>query len=246
MDTADYQRAGLYDPEAENAADRLALLEFLAANGVTLEQMIDADAHGTLAGVASNQNMLMQGKLLSLREVAARADMTLEDADEGWRAVGLGAVAPDEPRFVEGDIATFVNYRLACEVFGREATLQFTRVAASSMARLAEAGMASFVSELERPLSEAQATEVEIARTMQAGSLIAAGVPTVLETFYWHHGRRRSSGSRSHVRALPASTASGSRWASSTSSASRRSPFSSPTRSSAGPSPTLKAAHSTP
>jgi adenylate cyclase len=187
MDTADYQRAGLYDPDAENAADRLALLEFLATNGVTLEQMIDADAGGTLATVASNQNMLLRGELLSLREVASRADMTLDDADEAWRAVGLGAVGPDDPTFMEGDIATFVNFRFAAEVFGKEAILHFTRNAGSAMARLAEAGMASFMSDLERPLTEAQATELEIAQATTAGSVAAAGVPTVLETFYWHH-----------------------------------------------------------
>jgi hypothetical protein len=116
MNTADFQRAGLYDPDAENANDRLALLEFLAANGVTLEQMIDADARGTLATAASDQNVLRRSELISLRELARRA------------------------------------------------------------------GMASFMTDLERPLTEGKATELEVAQAMMAGSLAAAGVPMVLET----------------------------------------------------------------
>ncbi|MGQ0805335.1 MAG: adenylate/guanylate cyclase domain-containing protein [Actinomycetota bacterium] len=187
MNASDYQAAGLYDPDGENADGRLALLEFLAATGATLEQMIDADARGALASAAWNRQVLRRGELLSLREIATRADMTLTDADEAWRAVGLGGVDPDEKKFVEADIATFVNFQFASEVFGKEAILQFTRVGGSSMARIAEGGMATFVSDLERPLTEAQATELEIAQALQAGGLAAASVPTALETFFWHH-----------------------------------------------------------
>ncbi|MGH9015420.1 MAG: hypothetical protein ACRDZ1_16000 [Acidimicrobiia bacterium] len=149
--------------------------------------MIDADARGTLVTAASDQNVLRRSELISLRELARRADMTLEDAQEAWRAVGLGAADPDQPRFVERDVETWVNFRFACEVFGKEAILQFTRNAGSMMARLAEAGMASFMTDLERPLTEGKATELEVAQAMMAGSLAAAGVPMVLETFYWQH-----------------------------------------------------------
>jgi hypothetical protein len=38
MTAAEFEAAGLYDPQAPNAPDRLELLEWLAARGVTVEQ----------------------------------------------------------------------------------------------------------------------------------------------------------------------------------------------------------------
>lgn len=187
MDAADYQRAGLYDPNAENAADRLALLEFLAANDVTLQDMIEAEANGILLMAAADQ-VIMPGERISLREIAHRAGMSEEEAQLAWRVVGIGGpVDPDEPRFVDGDVPTFANFHSACELFGTEPILQWARLAGSFMARLAEAGWALFMSDLERPLTEAGATEPELARAFVAGSVASAGVPGTLGTFYRHH-----------------------------------------------------------
>src|SRR2546430_17214361 len=52
MTVADFQAAGLYDPAAPGAADRLALLEWLVTQGATLEQMVDAQRHRSLTGLA--------------------------------------------------------------------------------------------------------------------------------------------------------------------------------------------------
>ena len=52
MDPAEYEAHGLYDPEAPNAADRLALLEWLAEQGATIEQMVDAQKRDHLTGLA--------------------------------------------------------------------------------------------------------------------------------------------------------------------------------------------------
>ena len=54
MTVADFEAAGLYDPAAPGAADRLALLEWLVSQGATLEQMVDAQRHGSLTGLAGD------------------------------------------------------------------------------------------------------------------------------------------------------------------------------------------------
>ena len=46
MTVAEFEAAGLYDPAAPGAADRLALLQWLAAQGATLERMVEALHHG--------------------------------------------------------------------------------------------------------------------------------------------------------------------------------------------------------
>ena len=48
MSTDEYEAAGLYDPHAPNAPDRLALLEWLAARGARLDQMVRAHREGWL------------------------------------------------------------------------------------------------------------------------------------------------------------------------------------------------------
>ncbi|MFP5327782.1 MAG: hypothetical protein ACLGHT_09910 [Acidimicrobiia bacterium] len=43
MDRAEVIRAGLYDPAAPGAAQRLELLEHLASEGITIDEMVEAD-----------------------------------------------------------------------------------------------------------------------------------------------------------------------------------------------------------
>ena len=149
--------------------------------------MTEAEANGTLVMAAADQ-VVLPGERISLREVARRADMSEEEAQLAWRVVGLGGTLdPDEPYFVDGDIPSFVNFHLACALFGTEPIMQWARLAGSFMARLAEAGLALFMSDLERPLAEAQATEVELAQAFVAGSVRSAGVPATLDSFYRHH-----------------------------------------------------------
>lgn len=187
MDAGDYERAGLYDPGAQDAANRLALLEFLADNGVTLEEMVAADKEGTLVTAAADR-IVMPGERISLREVACRAGISEEEAQLAWRLVGLGGpVDPDEPRFVDEDVRGFANFHLGREVFGTEPTLQWGWLAGSFMARLAEAGWALFMTDLERPLTEARATELELAQAFAAGSVASSEVPATLDLMYRHH-----------------------------------------------------------
>src|ERR1019366_2591431 len=44
MDAATFEAAGLYEPEAPTAPDRLAMLQFLDRRGATVAQMVAADA----------------------------------------------------------------------------------------------------------------------------------------------------------------------------------------------------------
>src|SRR5207247_6346041 len=55
MTAAEFQAAGLYDPAAPDAPARLELLEWLAAQGVTLADMREAQRRwGALSGLAGD------------------------------------------------------------------------------------------------------------------------------------------------------------------------------------------------
>ena len=43
------EQAGLYDPDEPDAAERLALLEYLTERGATIEQMVEAHRIGDAA-----------------------------------------------------------------------------------------------------------------------------------------------------------------------------------------------------
>src|SRR5690242_11956683 len=104
MNTAELEAAGLWDPRAANAADRLALLEWLAARGVTLEQMVAAarERLRTLTGLAGDL-ALRPGVSLTLAQLAGRAGLAPERVDAVRLASGLPPVDPQVAAFSADD-----------------------------------------------------------------------------------------------------------------------------------------------
>src|SRR2546427_10017590 len=96
MNAAEFKAAGLYDPRAPNAADRLALLEWLAPRGITIEQMVRSQREGALTGLAGDLT-LQPGKRLTLRGLAAQMGGTPAGIEAGRRAAGVPPVGPRRP-----------------------------------------------------------------------------------------------------------------------------------------------------
>ena len=86
MDAAEYEAHGLYDPKAPNAADRLALLEWLADRGLSIEQVVEAAAAGRLTAVAG-ELVLRPGERLTMLEVAESTGLAVEQIRDGARFV---------------------------------------------------------------------------------------------------------------------------------------------------------------
>ena len=72
MDLARLRAAGLYDPDAPTASDRLALLQYLDERGATVEQMVEADAEGLLYALSSYLAAFAPAERIGLAEVAER------------------------------------------------------------------------------------------------------------------------------------------------------------------------------
>src|SRR5262245_64453940 len=107
MDPADLsalQAAGLYDPRAPNAAERLALIEWLAAQGVSAAQMVETSRPGaTLTGLAGDLALRGPTERLTLGEVAVLAGTSPAVVERIRRAAGLPPAGADEKLFSPAD-----------------------------------------------------------------------------------------------------------------------------------------------
>ena len=184
-DAAAWQAAGLYDPDAANADDRLAALRYLAARGATLPELRDAIAGEGLPRLAGSR--YQDRHRLSPREVATRAGVPLDLAQAVLRAAGLGALDPDEPRLLATDVHTVELAAAANEFFGLEATLQFSRVMGDALARVADAAMTTFGQNVAPVLEADDAGELaRVEANDGASRLLFDELPGLIANVFFH------------------------------------------------------------
>ncbi|MDQ1710780.1 MAG: hypothetical protein QOE45_230 [Frankiaceae bacterium] len=187
MDWDALTAAGLYDPQAPNAADRRALLEFLDAQGCALDEMVAADAKGRLFGLAGDRIVRPGREEYTLREAAAEvgADVTL--VERLWQAFGLPIVDPDVTVATRDDVDTMPLFVTIAGVLGEEGALGLARVLGSSVARFADAASAALRSTVADLAIDTSGSELA---TAQAYAQIAAVTPAVgraLDVVLRHH-----------------------------------------------------------
>ncbi len=183
---AEYERAGLYDPTAENAADRLALLEFLAEHGMSIQEMIDGDARRSLPAALADRT-LRPGERYTMAEIAERAGVDLQDAERIRRAVGFPAVDAAERIFTASDADTLMRFKAAAALLGDTAILDFSRVMGSSLSRIAESAIWLFLSQVEAPLAATGAGELALARANLEAVQLVATLPEAMDAVFRFH-----------------------------------------------------------
>ena len=184
---AAYEAAGLYDPAAPNAAERLELLEWLSARGVSTEQMLRSRRPGgALTGLAGDL-MVNPGAHLRLAELAARAGLTVDQVEAIRRTAGLAPVDPEEPRFADRDVESFAAFSLGTRLFGEPAARHFGRVMGTSLARIAEAVVSMFLLNDEEPIREAHGSELELAQANLRATETVEMVPSILQSVFRSH-----------------------------------------------------------
>jgi adenylate cyclase len=198
---AEYADAGLLDPgDPAAAAERLELLEWLRAEGFSLDDMRAARNDLTaLAGDAVQGS----GVTLTMNDVARHTGMSLAELTEVHRAAGFAPVDPEVRIFTERDLETFGAMHAASEVFSWSELLQFLRVIGSSVARVGDAANALFVHDVEQPMRRSGATEVELARRNLEASRLAGGISGVLGTYLRLHLQQATSRARQAYRLAP-------------------------------------------
>jgi adenylate cyclase len=193
-----FERAGLYDPDAPDAAERLALLEWLTAQGLSLDEVVEAAARKRLTGIVGDR-LIRPGERLSLAEIAERTGITAERIQRIRRASGLSTALPGEKVFTEADVELFVAFELAVGLFGEPAGFQFVRVLGQSLARLAETVISMFLTEVENPLLAEGRRQVDLAIANVDTARALDMVPPVMNILFREHVEeaiRRSQASR--------------------------------------------------
>lgn len=203
MDTADWEDAGLYDPGSPEAAQRLALLEFLRGRGASLAQMVDAQEVGSLPGLAGELVTQRVGTAtLRVEEIAVRSEMPVSRVLRALVAAGIPAEPESEvPAALERFMAAFEH---GSALMGEDAILAFTRVLGSAATNVAEAAIALFFAELGPGTGREGGDELARAKLAEAATTAFVEVPDALATMVLHafvRAARRAESARSAVTA---------------------------------------------
>ena len=163
MDAEDFERHGLYDPGAPNAAGRLALLRFNVEHGITLQELVEAQRSGRLPYVVADPIIRGEGARLTIAEAAERSGLTVEQIARMWRAAGFAEPGPEDRPFSESDLEVLPVLAMAESMFGTEVTLQLVRVIGSSMARIAETEIMAFAFQVSGKTTAEGWSELDVA-----------------------------------------------------------------------------------
>ncbi len=149
----DFESEGLLEGvEGEAREARRQLLERLAGEGVTLEELRDAVAAGRLTLLPVERSLAGDGPRLTLREVAAEAGVEIGLVQRFTAALGLPAPDPDERRGTEADVEAARRIKAFLDAgLPEEGMLQVARTIGMGTARIAEANRELVVRTLMQP-----------------------------------------------------------------------------------------------
>jgi adenylate cyclase len=121
------------------------------------------------------------------------------------RKVNLAAGLPNLGEgsvFTHEEVTTLLIFRAGIELFGEDAVLQFTRVIAASLIRIADAAVALFRIGLEAPIVESGQGEAALARANAEATAALLTVPDAMRSLFRSHAQlaiqrnRAASGDR--------------------------------------------------
>ena len=159
---------------------------FLRSLGATPEGIRAASEAGHLHGLAADL-VLLSGADLTAREVAERADTTVEEVVDLWRTLGL-PVAPDVPAFSGSDVE-LVRGLVGFESFRGHEGDELLRIVGASLGRVADAAVAVYVQTVETSMQAAGASGIELARDNATTAAMALQLGDALGTLFGHHLR---------------------------------------------------------
>jgi adenylate cyclase len=186
MTASEFEAAGLYDPKAPNAADRLELLEWLAARGVTVEQMARAARVASLGGLAGDL-ALRPGERYTPAQAAELAGVPIERVRQLSLAVGLPPAMPEDPVFTDAEARLFGGFSGQAALFGEAPTLRFLRTVGSSLARIAEAAVSLFLVNVEGPMMQQGTNERALAEANLHAIEAVGAVEVMLQFLFRAH-----------------------------------------------------------
>jgi class 3 adenylate cyclase len=187
VDLTQLQEAGLYDPAADDADERLELIAFLESEGCTVEEMTVAHRRGRLFALAGDRRIRPVVGLLSMRLAATRLEADPVKLAHVWQALGLTVQDVETPALTEQDVEALQTY-LAIEGFvGEETAHAFARVVGGALARITEAVAAAMRTGVESISVHRSGSEVVTAKAFSELTKLVPRVGAALDTLHRQH-----------------------------------------------------------
>lgn len=162
ISVADLEAAGLYDPAAPDAGERLELLEWLAERGATIDQMTHALRSGSLLDVAGDLGRA-RGERVTLAEVSARTGIPADHIATVRVVSGLPPLAPNQRGVTMEEARSLAVFFEGERLFGKTANRRLIRVLGAALAKAAEAAVSMSVVTMTEPLIRGGGTQMDLA-----------------------------------------------------------------------------------
>ena len=186
MNVEEWVAAGVYDPTAANAADRLALLEFLDEVGCDLDELVEAHARDRLFALAGDRIIRPSRPRYDAKAAAGELAVDERTVSRAWRTFGLPA--PAGPVLGEQDLAALRTWLLVRDLLGEDAATALGRVLGSGVARLAEAEAAAMRSGLGASVDRGRTgSEASAARAFAVVAELVPQIGVLLDAVHRHH-----------------------------------------------------------
>jgi adenylate cyclase len=179
------EAAGLYEPDASHASELLNLLRIVAARGGTIEDMRAARARpGSLSRLAAELLFSPPGDRCTLPQAGALIGVPVDELRSLYRGCGLVDVGDDEPFFTDADARLVTTVAAAGGMLGAERVQQLLRVVGTSMARIADATISTFVTTAG---ADSLATDDRLLDATAAARALYDGLLETMDTLLRHH-----------------------------------------------------------
>lgn len=175
-----YAAAGLFAGGPEESEARRSVVTWLTERGLDFDAVVDTFRDAEF-GPLLERSIEQARRSLSIRNIADRIGVPMDDLQQVRVASGLPPVDPDAPTYSESDVQAFAVLKIGAEVFTWEELVSFIRVVGSSMARTAEAANSLYIEDVDRPMVDRGASGIELMRTQLNAQDLAGQLTSVLE-----------------------------------------------------------------
>lgn len=173
--------AGLLAP---GDGDRRALLAWLAEQGCSLQEMVDADRDGRLFALAGDRLVRPPGRRRSAAQAAVELGTDEAVVRRAWRALGLPD--PQQPALGDADLEALRTVLDVEALLGEQTALGLLRVLAAGLGRLADAE-SSVLRGVDGIDLATTGSELATAQTWQAVAGVVPRVGQLLDAAHRHH-----------------------------------------------------------
>ncbi len=183
------EQAGVYDPTSPLAHERRELIEYFHEIGASTGSIVSAHESGLLLSVASH-HLSTPAEAFTIDELAARASFPVRVVEDLYAVLGVPILDRTEALFIQADVDFLVQIADGpASIFEVSELAEMLRVFGESLARMSDVAVSTFMSGVERRLTETGATELELAQAGVAANEQALRIPDVLGAVLRHHFR---------------------------------------------------------